>query len=133
MDFVNGVTNLASGMSGVAYDINRMGTNINTYNAFTSLDPNQRKLANDRIFCINKFQWYKLKKVFLLTILPFILIFLIAFLSQYNNNFVGLIPFMFLWILFGSIYLAYLNAFTWNYLQYKINNSNEITPNNCGI
>jgi len=126
MDMLNNLSNAAT-------NLNNIGTNIHYYNAFTSADPNQKKIANDRIFCTNKFIWHKIKSIFYIIILPFLLIFVIAFLSNIISINPGIYIILFLWIIFGSIYAAYLQSIRWNFIQYKINTYGNINQNNCGF
>lgn len=133
MNAINEFSNVANGFSRMAYDVNSMGTNMNMYNAMANLDPIQRKLANDRVFCTNKFYWYQLKTTFFMNILPFIVMFLMAFMSQYIKIHGGIFLLIILWIIFGAIYTIYLRAWKWNVVQYNINTSFDINPNNCGF
>jgi threonine/homoserine/homoserine lactone efflux protein len=68
-----------------------------------------------------------------MNILPFIVMFLMAFMSQYIKIHGGIFLLIILWIIFGAIYTIYLRAWKWNVVQYNINTSFDINPNNCGF
>jgi hypothetical protein len=68
-----------------------------------------------------------------MNILPFIIMFLMAAMSQYIKINGGIFLLIILWIVFGAIYTLYLKSWKWNIIQYKINTSLDISPNNCGF
>lgn len=106
-------------------------TNYSAFKAITEEDPEKRELFNNRVLCTNKFQWQKLKTSFLAFILPILLIFVFVFVGQYYSPITNYIPWLFIWIFSGGIYLTYLNSFGWNYRQYEINMAKKLDPETC--
>jgi hypothetical protein len=112
-----------------ANGLNNLQTQNNFYNSRFSLDPKERELANNREFCNNKFNLLKLKYAFMSTILPMLLIFLMAYMQVGDLRvYGGLIA----WTLIGAGSGIYYNA-KYAFLGLKINNSKDITPENCGF
>jgi uncharacterized membrane protein YfhO len=112
-------------------DLNDLGTTINYFNSFTSKDPIQKEIANNRIYCTNKFTWYKLKQIFYIIILPCIFLILFAMISSILPIPSAIYFMCIIWIILGFFYLIYLQSIKWNYIQYKINTYDNINKTNC--
>ena len=119
------LANLASSVN----EINNIQKRNNYTNSRYSLDPKERELYSAREICNNKFNWFRIKKAFYLAILPILLIVLIALLKVDNW---GLYAGLILWTVIGTSALTYLN-YKYSYIGFKINNSPDITSDNCGF
>ncbi len=119
------LSSLSSGLN----ELNNIQKRNNYINSRYSLDPKERELFSTREFCNNKFNWFRLKKAFNLFILPILLLVIIAYF-QFGNVYIysGLI----LWTVVGITSLTYLN-YKYSYVGFKINNSPDISIDNCGF
>lgn len=112
-------------------NINNLQTRNNYVNSRFSMNESEREIANVRDYCNNKFNFFRLKKIFIAAILPLLLIVLFAMVGISNGSvYAGLA----VWLVGGFAYSAYLN-YKFAYVGWKINNSkpDELTIDNCGF
>lgn len=123
------MSSFLSSFSSGLNEINNIQRRNNYINSRYSLDPKERELFSAREVCNNKFNWFRLKKAFNLVILPILLLIVMSYL-QLNNGYIysGLA----LWVIVGMTSLTYLN-YKYSYVGFKINNSPDISIDNCGF
>lgn len=114
LQFTNVAKNMVTDASHIANNTNNIANSMNKYDAIHSLDESKKRIANNRVYCYNKFQWVKLTQVFYSALLPIILLFIILYLEKYYTGLISFIRYLFIWIIIGIVYLGYLNAFKWN-------------------
>lgn len=113
--------------------VNSIGIGYNLYQSQNSQDVKKKELANNKLLCSKKLFWLSIKQILISIILPIILAIIFIILAQYFNNLLYALPILLIWFIMGIIYIIYLSTIKWRYIQYKINTSTDINPNNCGF
>ncbi len=110
-------------------DINIINQRRNYANSMYSLNEEERKISSVRNHCHSKLTKMRLQSVFLTSILPMLILFLLLATGVGNGYLYGITG---AWMVGGFIW-AFWNSTYYTMKTFRINNSNNISIDDCGF